>query len=109
MKGRSWSEVRAEALSRHPELATAEAEEHRTAIREESKARIRGHELAELRRKAGLTQRDMAVRLKVSQARVSQIEHGQIDSLEMLRAYAAVLGGRITVRLEWDEYSVQVA
>ncbi|MEU5596294.1 helix-turn-helix transcriptional regulator [Streptomyces sp. NPDC020298] len=109
MKGRSWSEVRAEALSRHPELATAEAEEQRTAIREESKARIRGHELAELRRKAGLTQRDMAAKLKVSQARVSQIEHGQIDSLEMLRAYAAVLGGRITVRLEWDESSVQVA
>ncbi|MFJ9901363.1 hypothetical protein ACIRVK_00395 [Streptomyces sp. NPDC101152] len=50
MKGRSWSEVRAEALSRHPELATAEAEEQRAAIREESKARIRGHELAGLRR-----------------------------------------------------------
>lgn len=109
MKGRSWSEVRTEAMSRHPELATPEAEQQRTAIREESEARIRGHELAELRRKAGMTQRDMAARLKVSQARVSQIEHGQIDSLEMLRAYATVLGGRITVRLEWDGSSVQVA
>ncbi|MCT7351211.1 helix-turn-helix domain-containing protein [Streptomyces sp. 15-116A] len=109
MKGRSWSEVRAEAMSRHPELATVEAEEQRAAIREENRARIRRHVLAGMRRKAGLTQRDMASRLKVSQARVSQIEHGQIDSLEMLRAYAAVLGGRITVRLEWDESSVQVA
>ncbi|WP_330453440.1 MULTISPECIES: helix-turn-helix transcriptional regulator [unclassified Streptomyces] len=109
MKGRSWSEVRAEAMSRHPELATAEAEERRAVIREENEARVRGHELAVLRRKAGLTQRDMAARLKVSQARVSQIEHGRIDSLEMLRAYASVLGGRITVCLALDETSVRVA
>ncbi|MDT3397938.1 helix-turn-helix transcriptional regulator [Streptomyces sp. B1866] len=109
MKGRSWDEVRAEAMRRHPDLASEEAAARRAEVRAENTARIRGHELAELRRAAGLTQADVATALKVSQARISQIEHGQIDSLDMLRAYAAALGGEVSVLIRRGPVSVQVA
>ncbi|MGW0390825.1 helix-turn-helix domain-containing protein [Streptomyces sp. NPDC003042] len=109
MKGRSWREVRAEALERQPWLGTSEAEEGRAQVREENTARIRGHELARLRRSAGLTQAGVAAALGVSQARVSQIEHGQVDSLDVLRAYAAALGGEVSVIVQRGDVTVKVA
>ncbi|MDH6575775.1 XRE family transcriptional regulator [Kitasatospora sp. MAP5-34] len=109
MKGRSWTEVRAEAMRRFPALATPEAEADRARIRQETLARIRGHELAELRRVAGLTQREVAELLGVSQARVSQIEHGQVDSLDNLRAYAAAIGGEVDVTVRRGDRTIKVA
>ncbi|MFI1502096.1 helix-turn-helix domain-containing protein [Streptomyces platensis] len=38
----------------------------------------RVHQLAEARKQHGLAQRDMAARMGVSIARVSQIEHGEV-------------------------------
>ncbi len=109
MKGRSWREVRAEALVRQPWLGTEEAEEARAGVRAENLARIRGNELAGLRRAAGLTQADVAAALGVSQARVSQIEHGRVDSLDVLRAYAAALGGEVSVIVRRGDVTVKVA
>lgn len=109
MKGRSWHEVRAEACERHPWLASEEAEQERARVRAENVARIRGHELAALRREAGLTQGGVAAALGVTQARISQIEHGQVDSLEVLRAYAAALGGEVSVIVRRGDTSVKVA
>lgn len=109
MTGRSWSEVRAEAFQRQPWLAGEEAKAHRAEIRAENVARIRGHELAEMRRSAGLTQAAVASALGVSQARISQIEHGRVDSLEMLRAYVAALGGRVHVIVQRGDVSIDVA
>ncbi|MGW1175024.1 helix-turn-helix domain-containing protein [Kitasatospora sp. NPDC002543] len=109
MKGRSWTEVRAEAQRINPQLASPEAEAGRARIREESLARIRGHELAEMRKAAGLTQKEVAALMGVSQARVSQIEHGQVDSLENLRAYSAAIGGEVEVTVRRGERTVKVA
>ncbi|MBA4861777.1 helix-turn-helix transcriptional regulator [Streptomyces sp. PSKA54] len=109
MKGRSWREVRAEAFERHPELDSAQARLDRARMRAENVARIRGHELAALRRDTGLTQKDVAAALGVSQARVSQIENGEVDSLDTLRAYAAALGGEVAVVIRRGDVSVQVA
>ncbi|GAA1896925.1 hypothetical protein GCM10009716_03700 [Streptomyces sodiiphilus] len=109
MTGRSWDEVREEAFERQPWLASEEAADERAAVRIANTARIRGHELAQLRKAAGLTQAEVASVLKVSQARVSQIEHGRIDSLEMLGAYAAALGARMSVVVSRDDVSVRVA
>jgi DNA-binding XRE family transcriptional regulator len=109
MKGRSWREVRAEAVEKFPELVSEEAQRERARIREENVARIRGHELAVLRKEAGLTQAEVATALGVSQARVSQIEHGQVESLEILRAYAAALGGEVAVFVQRGDVSVKVA
>ncbi|WP_031069120.1 XRE family transcriptional regulator [Streptomyces sp. NRRL WC-3742] len=109
MKGRSWTEVRAEAMKRFPELATPEAEARRAQMKEEMLAQIRGYELAELRRKASLTQKEVAELMGVSQARVSQIEHGQVDSLDNLRAYAAAIGGEVEVAVRHGERTIKVA
>ncbi|MFE6689878.1 helix-turn-helix domain-containing protein [Streptomyces sp. NPDC057743] len=109
MKGRSWREVRAEACERYPRMTSEEAEQARARVRAENIARIRGHELAALRREAGLTQGGVAAALGVSQARISQIEHGQVDSLDVLRAYAAALGGEVSVIVRRGDTAVKVA
>ncbi|MFJ9694535.1 XRE family transcriptional regulator [Kitasatospora sp. NPDC101183] len=101
--------MRAEALRRFPELGAPEAEVRRARIRQEMLAQIRGHELAELRKAAGLAQKDVAALMGVSQARVSQIEHGQVDSLDNLRAYAAAIGGEVEVSVRQGERTVKVA
>ncbi|MFI8085762.1 helix-turn-helix domain-containing protein [Kitasatospora sp. NPDC086009] len=113
MKGRSWTEVRAEVLERFPAPATPEADAERARMRQESSARIRGHELAELlaelRRKVGLTQKEVAGLLGVSQARVSRIEHGQVDSLDNLRAYAAAIRGEVEVTVRQGDRTIKAA
>nr|BFD90153.1 XRE family transcriptional regulator [Kitasatospora sp. Xyl93] len=109
MKGRRWTEVRAEVVKRFPELVTPEAETRRALVRQEMLARIRGYELAEMRKTAGLTQKEVAALMGVSQARVSQIEHGQVDSLDNLRAYSAAIGGEVEVTVRRGERTIKVA
>jgi transcriptional regulator with XRE-family HTH domain len=56
---------------------------------------VRGHQLAEMRTMAGVTQAELAEALGVSQARISKIEHGEISGIDIVRAYVAALGGSI--------------
>ena len=109
MTSRSWSDVKAEAMTSQPWLATDEAQTERAQIHAEHLDRIRGHELAELRKSAGLTQADVATVLGVSQARISQIEHGQIDSLDTLRAYATALGAEVSITVSRGPLTLKVA
>lgn len=109
MNARRWSEVKAEALARQPWLASPDAQAARAEIRAENLGRIRGHELAEMRKSAGLTQADVAAVLGVSQARISQIEHGQIDSLDTLRAYAEALGAEVSIVVSRGPLTLRVA
>jgi DNA-binding XRE family transcriptional regulator len=109
MSGRNWADVKAEAMAQQPWLGSDEAAEQRAQIRAENVGRIRGHELAELRKSAGLTQADVARALGVSQARVSQIEHGRIDSLDTLRAYAEVLGAEVSIIVSRGPLTLKVA
>ncbi|MGY0057584.1 helix-turn-helix transcriptional regulator [Streptomyces sp. LZ34] len=59
--------------------------------------------LREIREEQGLTQAQVAASAGISQARVSQIERGEIHSLETMRTYAAALGARITVSIEYGD------
>ncbi|MEY8461275.1 helix-turn-helix domain-containing protein [Eggerthellaceae bacterium 24-137] len=70
--------------------------------REELQARIEAYELAEIRKMAGLTQTEVGERMGVSQKRISEIEHGSIESVRAgtLKRYAAALGGRLHIQLE---------
>ncbi|MCN9242884.1 helix-turn-helix domain-containing protein [Streptomyces sp. RY43-2] len=45
----------------------------------------------------------------MSQARVSQIERGEIHNLETMRTYAAALGARITVSIEYGDRTIGAA
>ena len=109
MTARRWNDVKAEAMERQPWLAGEEAADERAAIRAENLGRIRGHELAEMRKSAGLTQADVAKALGVSQARISQIEHGQVDSLDTLRAYAEALGAEVSIVVSRGPLTLRVA
>ncbi len=62
-------------------------------------------QLAALREKAGLTQKDLARKLKTTQQQISRLESPSYEghSLSMLRRVAKVLHARVRVVLEADE------
>ncbi|MFI7145972.1 helix-turn-helix domain-containing protein [Nonomuraea sp. NPDC050022] len=48
-----------------------------------------------MRKAVGVTQAELAEALGVSQGRVSRIESGEVSGIEVVRAYAAALGGTV--------------
>ncbi|MDA2811012.1 helix-turn-helix domain-containing protein [Nocardiopsis sp. RSe5-2] len=93
----------------HPSWDSPEREAAREEGRERLRAELRGHQLAELRRQSELTQAEVAARMGVSQARVSQIESGQITSMDSVRDYVGALGGSLDVVATVGGWSVKVA
>jgi DNA-binding XRE family transcriptional regulator len=59
----------------------------------------RAHRLAEMRKRLGLTQAEVAERMHVRQERVSAIERAKFDASELrtLAAYIKALGGRMEI------------
>jgi DNA-binding XRE family transcriptional regulator len=59
----------------------------------------RAQRLAEMRKRLGLTQADVAERMNVRQERVSAIERAKVDTSELrtLAAYIKALGGRMEI------------
>jgi predicted transcriptional regulator len=96
--GRSWKDVKAdkEAIDR---AAGRDVEASRVAARSRTQAYVLGFRLAELRKKVGLTQVDVAEQMGVSQARISQLEQGEVDQLEVdtVRRYITALGGTLKI------------
>ncbi|MEV4105554.1 helix-turn-helix transcriptional regulator [Nonomuraea sp. NPDC049649] len=105
---RRWQDVKAEAHRRHPELADPGRQ---ARARAELDAYIAGHHLKELRKATGKTQAEVAQILGVSQSRISQIENGNIEAMELetLRAYAMALGGHLDITISVGPHSVKVA
>ena len=97
-----------ESLRLFPETRSPERRRETTA-RERREAYVRGHQLAEMRTAAGLTQAELADALGVSQARVSKIEHGEISGIDVVRAYVAALGGSVDVVARLGDRSWKVA
>ena len=103
-----WSEVKDRGREADPRSAGDQAAGKRTA-RERREACVRGHQLAEMRTAAGVTQAELADVLGVSQARVSKIEHGEVSGIEVMRSYVAALGGSIDVVARLGDRSWKVA
>lgn len=59
----------------------------------------RAHRLAEMRKRLGLTQAEVAERMNVRQERVSAIERAKVGTSELrtLAAYIRALGGRLEI------------
>lgn len=104
----SWTDVKAKAAAADPRTTT-EREVGRAAAAERREAYVRGHQLAEMRKAAGLTQAQVADALGVSQARVSKIEHGEISGIDVVRAYVAALGGTLDIVATLGDRSWKVA
>ena len=89
MATRSWDDVRAGLFAgREAEVRAAEEQ-----LRDE----IRAYRLAEIRKARHLTQQQVAAEMGVTTARVSQIEHGQVDraAIRGLAGYVEALGGHL--------------
>ncbi|GGZ26470.1 helix-turn-helix domain-containing protein [Streptomyces poonensis] len=99
----SWTEVKRRLREAHPGTSDAQWEARRQAARTSTEAYVLGSHLREIREEQGLTQAQVAASVGISQARVSQIERGEISDLETVRTYAAVLGARITVSIEYGD------
>jgi DNA-binding XRE family transcriptional regulator len=91
-----WSDVRAKGRAADPRM-TAEQAAGRALAKERHEAYIRGHQLAEMRQAAEITQAELAASLGVSQARSSKIEHGENSGIDVVRAYIQALGEHLDV------------
>jgi transcriptional regulator with XRE-family HTH domain len=66
-------------------------------MREQMLASVSGAQLADIRKSLGMTQSQLAEAAGLTQARISQIENGEVTSLETLRSYVTGLGGHLDV------------
>jgi predicted XRE-type DNA-binding protein len=101
-KHRSWKDVRAERIR------TSADEARVAALKDELAMEVRAYRLAEVRKHQGLTQRDIAAALEVSQARISKMEHGDLQRTELstIRRYVEALGGRIEIVASFGDQRV---
>lgn len=65
-------------------------------------------ELTRLREARGMTQREVAATLAVSQANISRIEHEDDLYLSTLSNYVAALGGRLELRAVFPDETVDI-
>ncbi|ROO89639.1 helix-turn-helix protein [Actinocorallia herbida] len=71
-------------------------------------AEARGHQLAEARRHAGVTQRALAAIMGLSTARVSQIEHGEVTSIDVIAKYVEALGGHLDLVADFGNRTMRL-
>jgi DNA-binding XRE family transcriptional regulator len=69
----------------------------------------RGWRLAELRKRREMTQEQVADRMGISVARVSQIESGAVSTQEVLARYIAALGGTLKMIADFGDEQLKVA
>lgn len=79
-----------------------------TPIADRLLAQARGHQLAETRKQLGLGQKQIAAAMEVSVARVSQIEHGEVTSFEVIARYVEALGGRLDLVADFGDRTVRL-
>jgi DNA-binding XRE family transcriptional regulator len=78
-------------------VAGAGGEEAVTEARHRNQAYIDGHRLAERRKALGLTQAEVAERMGVTKSRVSQVERGEVSTIEAVARYVQAIGGHIQI------------
>ena len=84
----------------------------RTAVEEARQKRVlqvRAEYLTEMRKKAGMTQAEVAEAMGVTQQRVSAIESGSIAELATLADYIRALGGELKVIADFGDSWRRVA
>jgi predicted XRE-type DNA-binding protein len=109
MRAVRWEDTKRRIREIDPDWDSAERVAAREASREQMRAELRGYQLAQLRKSAGLTQAQVAAAMGVSQARVSQIEHGKISEMDAVRAYIEALGGSVDVIAHVGDWTIKVA
>jgi DNA-binding XRE family transcriptional regulator len=96
-----WSQVRDEQIEW---IGREEFE----AGKEQMLTEARGWRLAEIRRRRGLTQAQVAERMGVGKSRVSQIEGGRVSTREVLDRYVEAFGGRLSLIADFGDELLRV-
>jgi predicted XRE-type DNA-binding protein len=109
MKAVRWEDTKREIRELEPSWDAPDRVVERERSRAEMRAEQRGYQLAQLRKNAGLTQAQVAAMMGVTQARVSQIEHGKITELDAIRGYVEALGGTVDVIARVGDWTIKVA
>lgn len=102
MAYRTWDEIR-------PSIVSPGDEAHVAELAEQMRTEVRAYRLAEARKLRGLTQTQIAGRMGVSQARVSQIERGEVAELRILSSYITALGGELKLVADFGDESLRIA
>ena len=68
-------------------------------------ARQSGQRLAEERKQRGLTQAQLAQTMGVTPGRVSQIECGELSTIEAIARYVQPLGGHLELVANFADYT----
>jgi transcriptional regulator with XRE-family HTH domain len=68
-----------------------------------------GWRLAELRTRRGMTQEQVATRMGVSVARVSQIESGDVSTQDVLNRFITALGGTLKLIADFGDEQLKIA
>jgi ribosome-binding protein aMBF1 (putative translation factor) len=97
-----WEALEQELYAAGVKPAEAQAGSRRLLVE------ARGQLLAEARRQGGLAQRDVAARMGVSVARVSQIEHGESATLDVIARYVEALGGRLDLVADFGNHTLHM-
>jgi len=71
--------------------------------------RVDGHQLAEIRKERGLTQADVARLMGVTKGRVSQIERGEVFTVEVVGRYVEALGGELRLLADFGDHTYRVS
>ena len=69
----------------------------------------RGWRLAELRKRRGMAQEQVAARMGVSVARVSQIESGDVSTQDVLNRFITALGGTLRLIADFGDEQLKIA
>lgn len=69
----------------------------------------RGWRLADLRKRRGLTQAQVAARMDVSIASLSRIEHGDASTQDVLARYVSALGGTLKLIVDFEDEQLKIA
>jgi DNA-binding XRE family transcriptional regulator len=72
-------------------------------------ARVDGHQLAEIRKARGLTQAEVAKLMGVTKGRVSQIERGEVFTVEVVGRYVQALGGELRLLADFGDHTYRVS
>lgn len=93
-------------LATRPDITPEMIEEGRLL----TEAMIKGYELQQARKACRMTQKEVAAKMGVSQKRISDLEHGDIDVMQVdtLRRYIASLGGTLEINAKLPGVTVEL-
>ena len=97
--------------SGHPERAvqTAGGQEPFDAAVAAMVEDARGWRLAEMRKRRGVTQEQVATRMGISVARVSQIESGDVPTQDVLNRFITALRGTLKLIADFGDEQLKIA